>query len=150
MMLNVPCISLDELYWKPGWTESTQDEMRAKITQALDAAPNGWVVDGNYKSKGGSIAWERATDIICTLPSTSTLQPQPVVMQGWTLLCCYTFPVCYGEVRAVFLVFYRHVAPDAKRHGHTSSCRVIAFCCGVFAIIGTVAVGTPRFLKCLG
>lgn len=65
-MLNVPYISLDELHWGAGWIESSKDDMRAKTINALDEAKDGWVVDGNYTNKGGTIVWERATDVICT------------------------------------------------------------------------------------
>lgn len=52
---TVPFISLDSLCWKPGWQKSTEDEMRHKIEEALADAPTGWVVDGNYRSRIGTI-----------------------------------------------------------------------------------------------
>jgi hypothetical protein len=48
-MLNVPFISLDTLYFTPGWREVQTDELRAKLKAALADAPDGWVIDGNYR-----------------------------------------------------------------------------------------------------
>jgi hypothetical protein len=39
--------------------------MREKVQLALENAPDGWVVDGNYTSKIGSIVQDRSTDVIC-------------------------------------------------------------------------------------
>jgi adenylate kinase family enzyme len=54
-LLGVPHISLDELYWQPGWIESTEKEFQAKIRQKVNENNNGWVVDGDYESRGGDI-----------------------------------------------------------------------------------------------
>ena len=47
--LGLPVIHLDVLFWKPGWTESDDDEFRARVAEAL--AHPAWVCDGNF---GGS------------------------------------------------------------------------------------------------
>ena len=36
-----------------------------KVRAALDQDQRGWVVDGNYTSKLGSMVQDEATDIIC-------------------------------------------------------------------------------------
>ena len=64
-MLGVPCIFLDTLFWQPGWQQSSRDEFRKTVRAALDAAPDGWVVDGNFNSTLGSMVPDEATDIIC-------------------------------------------------------------------------------------
>lgn len=47
--LGLPVVHLDVLFWKPGWTESDDDEFHARIAdyQGTDA----WISDGNF---GGS------------------------------------------------------------------------------------------------
>ena len=61
-LLNIPHIELDNLFWKPNWEESTRDEFREKVTDAL--ADNAeWVVDGNY-SKARDIIWSQAVTIV--------------------------------------------------------------------------------------
>lgn len=44
-------IELDALFWKPNWGESTAEELKAKVTAAMDAASDGWIADGHYWSK---------------------------------------------------------------------------------------------------
>ncbi|KAJ7922676.1 hypothetical protein B0H13DRAFT_2655553 [Mycena leptocephala] len=63
-VLGVPFIPLDTFFWKPGWKQSTNEEMRAKVDLALANAPNGWVVDGNYTRRIGTIVEDNATDVI--------------------------------------------------------------------------------------
>jgi adenylate kinase family enzyme len=47
--LGLGHVELDSLFHKPNWDASTDDEFRDKISRALDAHPEGWVVDGNYR-----------------------------------------------------------------------------------------------------
>ncbi len=47
--LGVPHIELDALYHQPNWEPTPDDEFRAKVSAALDAHPEGWVVEGNYR-----------------------------------------------------------------------------------------------------
>ncbi|KAJ7620059.1 hypothetical protein FB45DRAFT_929376, partial [Roridomyces roridus] len=54
-LLGVPFISLDTYFYKSGWEESTTEEMRANVAEAFANAPNGWVADGNYTRRLGSI-----------------------------------------------------------------------------------------------
>jgi shikimate kinase len=49
--LGVPYVELDALHHGPNWTETPTDEFRARVRAQIDAAPDGWVVDGNYRSK---------------------------------------------------------------------------------------------------
>jgi hypothetical protein len=74
-MLNVPLISLDTLYFTPGWREVQTDELRAKLKAALADAPDGWVIDGNYGSRIGDIVLSRCTDVICASSATQIRSP---------------------------------------------------------------------------
>jgi adenylate kinase family enzyme len=51
--LGVPYIELDALYHGPNWAEPPADEFRARVREAIAAAPEGWVIDGNYETKLG-------------------------------------------------------------------------------------------------
>ena len=42
----MPVVHLDQLFWHPGWVESTKDEIDAKILEEL-GKPR-WIMDGNY------------------------------------------------------------------------------------------------------
>ena len=54
--LNIPYVELDELFWKPNWTESTDEELFPKLEEALSV--DGWVLDGNY-TRTIPIKWKR-------------------------------------------------------------------------------------------
>jgi adenylate kinase family enzyme len=51
--LGVPFHELDALFWKPGWVESTADELRAAVEPIV--ATDAWVIDGSYQSKIGQL-----------------------------------------------------------------------------------------------
>ncbi len=44
--LGLPVVHLDKLFWHPGWVESTDAEMDAKILAALQKPQ--WIMDGNF------------------------------------------------------------------------------------------------------
>jgi adenylate kinase family enzyme len=73
--LGVPHIELDALHHDPGWKEAPADEFQARVRTALDAASDGWVADGNYRSKLGSLVLERAdTAVHLQLPFLRTFR----------------------------------------------------------------------------
>ncbi|RDB19844.1 hypothetical protein Hypma_013132 [Hypsizygus marmoreus] len=74
--LGVPYVSLDRLYWEPGWKETPQKEFQAKIRAALDQSDKGWVVDGNYDLKGGNMVSNEATDIVWLDPPLALYFPR--------------------------------------------------------------------------
>lgn len=61
---GLPMISLDTVYWRPGWKECPPDEMREIVADFLAKNKN-WIIDGNYMRKIGNLTWDSATDIIC-------------------------------------------------------------------------------------
>lgn len=62
--LGVTYIELDALHHGPNWNEATAEELRAKVQTAMDAAPDGWVIDGNYESKLGDTVIGAADTIV--------------------------------------------------------------------------------------
>lgn len=56
-----PCIQMDQLFWKPNWVESTDEEFLPKIRNAVSG--DSWVLDGNY-SRTNDIKWDKADTII--------------------------------------------------------------------------------------
>jgi adenylate kinase family enzyme len=63
-ILGVPHVELDALHHDPGWQEAPAEVLQARVRAALDAAPEGWVADGNYGSKLGSLVLERADTVV--------------------------------------------------------------------------------------
>jgi adenylate kinase family enzyme len=62
--LGVPHIELDALHHGPNWAEPTAEEFRARVRQAMDAAPDGWVIDGNYDRKLGGLVTDAADTVL--------------------------------------------------------------------------------------
>lgn len=51
-LYGLPVVNLDKLFWKPGWVESTKEEFRALLDEAL--RQDAWIIDGNFS---GSMPW---------------------------------------------------------------------------------------------
>ena len=60
--LGVPFVELDALHHGPGWTEATADELRAQVEPIL--ATDGWVIDGGYQGKIGTIVQDAADTVV--------------------------------------------------------------------------------------
>ena len=58
---GIPVVHLDSLFWKPGWVESTREEIDEKIRLAL--AEDRWILDGNY-SRTLPMRLERCDSVI--------------------------------------------------------------------------------------
>ncbi|KAJ7676720.1 hypothetical protein DFH06DRAFT_1279169 [Mycena polygramma] len=104
-VLGVPFIGLDTLFWNPGWQESTNDEMRAKVQQALANAPNGWVVDGNYTNKIGPIVADSATDVIWLDPPLMLYAPR-LILRTFLRLCRFQEPCSPGCPEKLSKLFF--------------------------------------------
>jgi shikimate kinase len=66
--LGVPHVELDALHHGPDWAAATAEELRARVEAALAAAPDGWVVDGNYRQKLGDLVLARADTLVWLEP----------------------------------------------------------------------------------
>ena len=62
--LELPYIELDALHHGPNWSEPTAEEFRERVLQAMAAAPEGWVIDGNYEGKLGDTVLREADTIV--------------------------------------------------------------------------------------
>jgi adenylate kinase family enzyme len=71
--LGVTHVELDELHHGPNWTEASAEELRAKVCAALAAAPDGWVVDGNYGTKLGDLVLGQADTAVWLDPPFPTV-----------------------------------------------------------------------------
>lgn len=63
-ILGVPYVELDALHHDEGWTEAPADVLLERVRAALAAAPDGWVVDGNYFGKIGDLVIDQADTIV--------------------------------------------------------------------------------------
>ncbi len=62
--LELPHIELDALHHGPNWTEATAEVFRARVREAMDAAADGWIIDGNYEVKLGDTVLAEADTIV--------------------------------------------------------------------------------------
>jgi adenylate kinase family enzyme len=62
--LELTYIELDALHHGPNWSEPTIDEFRARVRKAMNAAPEGWVIDGSYDSKLGDTVVAAADTVV--------------------------------------------------------------------------------------
>jgi adenylate kinase family enzyme len=62
--LELPYVELDALHHGPNWSEPTDEEFRARVREAMAAAPDGWVIDGNYETKLGETVLAQAETIV--------------------------------------------------------------------------------------
>ena len=62
--LGLPYVELDALHHGPNWSEPTDEVFRARVQAAMDAAPDGWVIDGNYEGKLGELVLSPADTIV--------------------------------------------------------------------------------------
>jgi adenylate kinase family enzyme len=70
--LGVPHVEIDALFWQPGWVMTSADELRAKVEAAL--GEGGWVVDGNYNTRLGTLVLDQADEIVwLDMPLRTTL-----------------------------------------------------------------------------
>lgn len=70
--LGVPHIEIDALFWQPGWVMSSAEELRERLEAAM--VGTGWVVDGNYGSRLGTLVLEQADHVVwLDLPLRTTL-----------------------------------------------------------------------------
>jgi adenylate kinase family enzyme len=62
--LGVPHVELDALHHDPNWQEAPAELLQARVEAALAEAADGWVVDGNYHGKLGTLVLERADTVV--------------------------------------------------------------------------------------
>lgn len=60
--IAVPYVSLDALYWRPGWQPSDDATFDPQV--AAEAARPSWVIDGNYVRHAGELRRARADTVI--------------------------------------------------------------------------------------
>ncbi len=45
---GLPIIHLDQIFWRPGWSEPSKEQWLAELEEALEG--EAWIMDGNYTS----------------------------------------------------------------------------------------------------
>ncbi len=61
---GLPVLHFDSIHFLPGWVETDRPYKRKKVTEFLDANPEGWVIDGNYLKICAQRRFEEADRIL--------------------------------------------------------------------------------------
>jgi adenylate kinase family enzyme len=78
--LGLPVYHMDQLNWRPGWVESSKEEIGARLTGIV--ATDRWLIDGNY---GGTLAERLArADTVVYLDYQIGLCLARVLRRIWT------------------------------------------------------------------
>ncbi|QPF81764.1 DNA topology modulation protein [Bradyrhizobium genosp. L] len=59
---GLPTVSIDALFWKPGWVESDRDEFRQRMIEVTEQPR--WIMDGNYTRHGAGELRRKLADTI--------------------------------------------------------------------------------------
>jgi len=59
--LGYPYVQMDQLFWKPDWQETSDEELFPKLTEVLSEEV--WILDGNY-NRTNQLKWKRADTIV--------------------------------------------------------------------------------------
>jgi len=59
--MDYPYVQMDQLFWKPNWQETSDEDLFSKLTKAL--SDETWVLDGNF-SRTNELKWDRVDTII--------------------------------------------------------------------------------------
>ncbi|MBA2281392.1 MAG: AAA family ATPase [Acidimicrobiia bacterium] len=60
--LGVPFVEIDSLVHQPGWAELSREELRKRVSLLI--AADGFVIDGNYRSRVGDLVLGRADTVV--------------------------------------------------------------------------------------
>ncbi len=78
--LALPVFHMDQLNWRPGWVESSKDEIRVKLRAIVTT--DRWLIDGNY---GGTLAERLArADTVVYLDYPISLCVTRLLRRIWT------------------------------------------------------------------
>jgi len=60
---GLPFVSIDQIYWQPGWRDPKPEEFTSKMT--LEAEKPAWVMDGDFTGRGaGELRRARADTVV--------------------------------------------------------------------------------------
>jgi Adenylate kinase and related kinases len=63
--LSLPVLHQDSVHWLPGWRERDPAESDRIVNAFLDAHPEGWIIDGNYRKMAYARRMAEADLIVC-------------------------------------------------------------------------------------
>ncbi|KAL1721637.1 hypothetical protein EV715DRAFT_194656 [Schizophyllum commune] len=86
-LLGVKHLSMDTLWWKPGWQTSTREEFQDELRKFFrENEEHGWIIDGNFTSQSGGLPRAEATDVIWLDPPLVLYFPRLLIRTVQRLL----------------------------------------------------------------
>lgn len=61
--LQIPCLDIDAVAWKPNWVMDTPENIKAAFLQFMDGKDS-WIMSGNYTKVSLELSWPVATHVI--------------------------------------------------------------------------------------
>jgi adenylate kinase family enzyme len=104
---KLPFVSIDQIYWQPGWVEPKTDDFTADMTR--EAEKPAWVMDGNYMRNGAGERRRACADTIFWFDLPRWVCMASVVWRsvaGYGVVRPEMAPGCLEKFD---LVFYRYV-----------------------------------------
>ncbi|MBQ7491106.1 MAG: DNA topology modulation protein FlaR [Clostridia bacterium] len=120
----LPVLHLDNVHWLPGWQERDGEEENAVVSTFLDAHPEGWVIDGNYRKMAYDRRMAEADLIVCLEFSRAVCLVR--VLKRWLANRGRTRPdMGEGCDEKVDLAFIRWILRDGRRPAVRESRRAL-------------------------
>jgi adenylate kinase family enzyme len=87
-LTGLPMVSIDAIYWQPGWRPSDPDSFAISMTQAANEPS--WIMDGNYLAGGAGALRRARADTVFWFD-----------LPRWVCMCGIMFRIAgsYGRVR---------------------------------------------------
>lgn len=112
--LSLPVLHLDSVHWLPGWQERDPAQSDKIVNAFLDAHPEGWIIDGNYRKMAFARRMAEAERIVCLEFSRLTCLCR--VIRRWLTNRGKTRPdMGEGCTEKVDWAFVRWVLKDGRR-----------------------------------
>jgi adenylate kinase family enzyme len=105
--LALPLVSIDKLFWQPGWREPKPAKFAAAMTQ--EAEKPAWVIDGNFLTDGASLLRRERADTVCFFDLPRSICMLGVIRRGVTGHGVVRSEMAPGCPETIDLAFWRYV-----------------------------------------
>ncbi|KAH8926476.1 hypothetical protein BT69DRAFT_979629 [Atractiella rhizophila] len=104
-ILDLPILHLDEFFWLPGWNHRSNDEFKEKVLEVTRKSERGWIVDGNYQARIGTVLEDESTDVIWLDPPLLLYFPR-ILMRTLRRILRITPPCKEGCTESIPMVLF--------------------------------------------
>jgi adenylate kinase family enzyme len=105
--LRLPFVSIDRIFWQPGWREPNPADFAAAMT--LEAEKPAWVIDGNFLTDGASALRRERADTVFFFDLPRWICMLGVIRRSTTGHGVVRSEMAPGCPETVDLAFWRYV-----------------------------------------